>query len=486
MIKPQPLQAWLNAPKVFDDEAQRRVDLFNLIFRWGFVFLFITLLIWPLVANSPNSGQYFYISLSLLIGLFVTKLLSNQGWLDEASYLLAAVFWLTFSLAALKNPDGIVGTPFLAALTISPIIAGFVIGTKASMFTTLLNWGLGGYLTWVDLNDTVHSVAHFEEPLFRFLVLMIMVSVFPLIVYVWHHNLQDALEQVRVAEQAQAETAVYRLQNEQLEEAVKARTVDMENALVREQHLAEQLTHALEAETQLGELRSRIITVVSHEFRTPLSVIYSSTQMLHQYYDKLSQARREAAHQRIEEAIFYLNDLLKDVALVDQAQREGIQPTYQTFAFNELCQKLTERIRRESNQPQRVTFDYNATIETPVQTDLVLLEQIMGNLVSNALKFSGTHLPVNVHVWLDNTQLVIEVQDQGIGIPLHEQVKVFELFHRASNVDERQGLGLGLFIVQAISKIMQGRVALVSQGRGQGATFQVYLPLQPELELVAV
>ncbi len=485
MITPQRFQTWLNAPNVSDEKDRRQVYLFNLVFRWGTVFLLLTLLVWPFVADSPNAKQYFYISFSLITGLFITKLLLNHGWVNGAGYLLAAVFWLAFSVAALRNPDGLVSTPFLAAVTIAPIVAGFAVGTKASIFATLLNWGLGGYLTWGDLHDAARSAIFFEEPLFRYLVLMIMVSVFPLIIYVWQRNLQDALEQVRVTKQARAETAAYRLQNEELEGAVKARTADLEKSLARERHLAEQLTQALETETQLGELRSRIITVVSHEFRTPLSVIYSSTQLLHKYYDKLPQARRDAAHQRIEEAIFYLNDLLKDVTLVEQAQRERIQPAYQTFAFNELCQKLSEAIMRESNQPQRVSFAYAATVAAPVQTDLMLLEQIAGNLVSNALKYSGTTSPVQVRFWFHEAQFVVEVQDQGIGVPLPEQEKVFELFYRASNVDERRGLGLGLFIVQAISKMMQGHVTLLSQGQGHGATFQVYLPLLPEPELIA-
>ena len=106
----------------------------------------------------------------------------------------------------------------------------------------------------------------------------------------------------------------------------------------------------------------------------------------------------------------------------------------------------------------------------------------MRSLVSNGLKYSEKASPVQVHLWLEETQLIVEVQDQGIGVPLHEQTKVFDLFYRANNVDERRGLGLGLFIVQTISKMMQGRVTLVSQGQGQGTNIQVSLPLLPMLD----
>lgn len=480
----QRLQAWLNAPEVLNEEKRRQVYITNLVFKWGVIFLSITLLLWPLIADSPNAERYFYISISLVVGLFVIKFMLNRGWVDEAGHVLAAVFWIAFLLPALTYPDGMFGTPFLAAVTISPIVAGFIVGTRASIFITVLNWILGGYLTYLDINDATRRMIYFEEPIVRYLALMMVASVFPLIVYVWHRNLRDALAQVHVTEQAKAETAVYRLQNESLEEAVKARTIDLENALTREKYLAEQLKQALAAETQLGELQSRIITVVSHEFRTPLAVIHSSAELLQHYYDKLSKERKAAAHQRIGEAVFYLNDLLKGVNLVGQAQRERIQPVYQTYSFNELCHRLKDELLFEINQPKRIQFEYVPTIETALQTDFTLLTQIVSNLVSNGLKYSEISSPVQVHLWLDGPQLVIEVQDQGIGIPLQEQDKIFELFYRASNVDERRGLGLGLFIVQAVSKMMQGQVAFVSQEYGQGSTFQICLPLAPVSELL--
>ena len=154
-----------------------------------------------------------------------------------------------------------------------------------------------------------------EGPIYRYLALMIMASVFPLIVYLWHRNLRDALNHVRLSEQAQAETAAYRVQNEALEAAVATRTSALEESLSREQQMAEKLALALELETELGELQSRIITVVSHEFRTPLSVINSSSELLQKFYDRLPEDRREAAHVRIKDSVFYLNDLLKDVTI---------------------------------------------------------------------------------------------------------------------------------------------------------------------------
>jgi signal transduction histidine kinase len=478
----QRVRAWLEAPEVFGEETLRQVSFFNQIFKWGVVFLVATLMVYPFAANARNATQYLSISLILLGGLFVSKLMLNRGWISVAGYLITMVFWLTFVGAALLSPDRMASTSFLAAVTIAPILAGFIHGTKASVLVTLLNWGVGAYLTWLDVTDITRNVAYYEEPLFRYFALMIMVSVFPLIVYVWHRNLHDTVASVRLSQQAQAETAAYRRQNVALEEAVTTRTSALEESLVREQQMAEKLALALESETQLGELQSRIITVVSHEFRTPLAVINSSSELLQQFYDRLSEERREAAHRRISESVFYLHDLLKDVTMVDKAQRAMIRPSYKTYPFSDLCQKLTQQLLREVNDAKRINFRFASNLENPIQTDLTLLKQVMANLISNSLKYSENDTEVQVHFSLDSTELFIEVQDQGIGVPVHEQARIFELFYRASNVDERRGLGLGLFIVQAISQMMQGTVCLHSGGEGQGALVEVRFPVIPNLD----
>ncbi|MAT97427.1 MAG: hypothetical protein CL608_09820 [Anaerolineaceae bacterium] len=476
------LQSWFDSPLFPNEEEKtRQAYLINLIIKAGLMLLISALVILPWLSTPGTFARFLFAVVSLSCSLLLSNVLLHRGRVREAGYFFTAVFWLVFVTITLFGEEGLTGTPFLSAIVLTPLIAGFVSGTRASVIITFLNWVLGAVLVWWELSGRIPIAAPYK-PHIQYFAYVFMFSALPLLVYLWRRNFDEAVEQMRAVDLAEQEMAAYRMQNEALEEAVKIRTTDLEQSLARERHLAEQLTQALEAETQLGQLRSRIITIVSHEFRTPLSVIYSSTQLLRDYHDKLPQVRRDAAHQRVEEAVFYLNDLLKDVTLVDQAQRERLKPTFQTFAFNDLCQKLMDIIMREFNQPQRVTFNYADSVETPVQTDLVLLEQIVRNLVSNGLKYSEKTLPIQVDLWLEETQFVLAVQDQGIGVPLHEQAKIFELFYRASNVDERRGLGLGLFIVQAISKMMQGRVVLVSSGTGQGATFQVYLPLVPDLD----
>ncbi|GJM41930.1 MAG: hypothetical protein DHS20C20_22120 [Ardenticatenaceae bacterium] len=462
-----------------DEEKTRQAYLINLIAVTGMILVGVIGLVLPWVLEESSLSQFVFAIITVFLSLLIAKFaFLNLERVREAGFFLTAILWVIFVLIIFWGDEGLAGTPFIGAVALTPLMAGFVSGVRASVIITVLNWIIGAILAWMEMTGVI-SIGTTYDPPTRYLSTMMIVSAFPLLVYMWRRNFVEALEQMRVVEQAQAETAAYRHQNELLEEAVATRTSALEESLEREQHMAEKLALALESETELGELQSRIITVVSHEFRTPLSVINSSSELLGQFYDRLPQERREAAHLRIRESVFYLNDLLKDVTLVDKAQRATIRPSYQPFTFSDLCQKLTRQLLREVSDPQRIKCHFVQGIETTVQTDINLLQQIVANFISNSLKYSDKAIDVNF--WLDAHYLYIEVKDQGIGVPRQDQARIFELFYRASNVNERRGLGLGLFIVQAISKLLQGRVTLTSEGEGQGATVEVRLPLLPQL-----
>ena len=477
------LRTWLEPP-VFPNEAEKthQAYLITLIIWAGFFILTLVSVILTWLITTTSFARSLLAVLTILACMIISKALLNRGRVQETGLFITAVLWITFAWITLNGKGGLTGIPFLGAVALTPLIAGFVSSSRASVIITGLNWLLGIIVVWLEMTGRVPSGDYL--PLGRYFALMVMFSSFPLLVFLWRRNFEAAIARVRAVEQAERETAAYRLQNETLEAAVKVRTNALEESLQREQHLAEKLAVALELETQLGQLQSRIITVVSHEFRTPLSVINSSAELLHRFYDKMPEEKREAAHRRIRESIFYLHDLLKDVTLVDQAQRSQIRPSYQTISFNTLCQQLTERVQQELNKPDRLAFEFGKQIETPIQVDLTLLQQIITNLIANALKYSADDKVVRVRYWLDKSQVVIEVQDEGIGIPLHEQSKVFELFYRASNVDEKRGLGLGLFIAQAITRLMQGTLEVQSLGEGLGTTFIIRLPILPDIERV--
>lgn len=254
------------------------------------------------------------------------------------------------------------------------------------------------------------------------------------------------------------------------------RTAELEDSLNREQQLASEVAFALQREEELNKLRSKMITTISHEFRTPLTVINNSTSLLDKYYDRLSDSKREEQYQRIRQSIFYLTDLLQGVSLVESTQNRTVRPRQELIQFGQLCERLTVELRQETADPPNLKIDVNGDTKIPLALDYYLLKQIVSNLLTNALKYTQTHLPVNLHIVLDR-DLKLTVADQGIGIPESEKEKVWEPFYRGSNVTAHSGLGLGLYVVKQLLEPMAGKITLSDNPVG-GTIFTIKLPLK--------
>lgn len=252
-------------------------------------------------------------------------------------------------------------------------------------------------------------------------------------------------------------------------------------AFAREQVLMAELERAYQRETELSQLKSKIISTVSHEFRTPLTIIENSTGLLTDYADRLPIDRREKHRQIVRDTVFYLTDLLQDVALVEQ-QSQGIKLDFSRLAFADLCRRLARDIVQSINQPANLTFQFDAEEARPVDVDYVHFRQVLLNLVSNALKYSPPDKTATV-TFRYEMELVIVVADQGKGIPADDLPHIWEMFYRGHNVETQRGLGLGLHIARQLLTAMGGTIAVRSAGEDQGATFTVRLPLtQPAAE----
>lgn len=261
------------------------------------------------------------------------------------------------------------------------------------------------------------------------------------------------------------------------------KTAELENSLIREQQLASEVAYALQREEELNKLRSKMITTISHEFRTPLTVINNSTSLLDKYYDRLSDSKREEQYHRIRQSIFYLTDLLQGVSLVESTQNRAVRPRQEMIQFGQLCRQLTAELKQETADPPNLKIDVNGNETTPLILDYYLLKQVMLNLLTNALKYSPSHLPVQLHIAL-STNLILTITDQGIGIPESEKEKVWELFYRGSNVDVHSGLGLGLYVVKQLLEPMAGTITLSDNPAG-GTIFTVKLPIKQIAESLA-
>lgn len=281
-------------------------------------------------------------------------------------------------------------------------------------------------------------------------------------------ELEQELDAVR------REAAISKRLAVELERQVEQRTTDLRASLDRETHLSQELESALVHEVELQRLKTHIINTASHEFRTPLSIISLSMEMLCDHLEKLSPAKRIHYRERVREQILYLTDMLQDIFTINTSN--DVTPEYAPYRFSDFCRQLEQTLFSELQQTTGITFIY------PDQPDRLLIDfqivkRILFNLLVNAIKFSETDTPIQVYCEHTRQALLIRVVDQGIGIPLDEQTKIFELFYRGSNVEERRGLGLGLSIVQKLTTALNGKVTASSRGPNQGSTFYISLPI---------
>lgn len=239
-----------------------------------------------------------------------------------------------------------------------------------------------------------------------------------------------------------------------------------------------QLTTALEKEKELGELKGRFVSTASHEFRTPLTTILSSTEILRYYDAKLSQRKKEEIFERIESAVKRMTMLLNEVLLVAKAQAGKLEFKPEWLNLTKVCEAVLEEFQLSLSDKHTLQFVNPTEEELFGWADEQLLRQVLDNLLSNALKYSpdGGLVKLTLSGWPQG-EVKFEVRDQGIGIPLEDQAHLFEDFHRARNVATIAGTGLGLAIVKQAVELHHGTVAVASEV-GLGTTFTVILPLK--------
>lgn len=233
------------------------------------------------------------------------------------------------------------------------------------------------------------------------------------------------------------------------------------------------LTAALENEKELNELKTRFISMVSHEFRTPLTTIQLSANTLQQYMDHLDAAKREMRFQNIHNQINHMVTLLDDVLVIGRAESGRLDYRPEQLDIVMFCQTIVEDFKNASPGVDLI-FEHEADIGS-IEADPTLLRYILTNLLSNAVKYSRGQGVVALRLRYDNGFLVMEVEDNGIGIPKRDQAKLFQPFHRASNVNGIEGTGLGLLVTHHAVDAHSGKLAFQSEV-GVGTTFSVHLP----------
>jgi PAS domain S-box-containing protein len=236
----------------------------------------------------------------------------------------------------------------------------------------------------------------------------------------------------------------------------------------------EEIRQAIEQEKKLSELKSRFVTMASHEFRTPLTSIMSSSELLEHYGSKWNEAKKLTHLHRIQSSVKHMTSLLNDVLLLGKVEAGKLQLQPTQIDLSEFCQELVEEIQLTS-QTHQIIFQVECSLEFTVCMDEKLLRHIINNLISNAIKYSPEGDRVIFELICQSEEATFRVQDFGIGIPIEEQDRLFDSFHRGANVGSIPGTGLGLPIVKRAVDLHGGTI-LVESKVGVGTIFTVVLP----------
>lgn len=249
--------------------------------------------------------------------------------------------------------------------------------------------------------------------------------------------------------------------NDGLEQAVVQRTAQLTEAIEQLELSKEELSKLLEREKELNELKSRFVSMASHEFRTPLSTILSSAYLLNKVKIIEDESRREAHLNRIISSVKMLTDILNDFLSVGKIEEGKIYVRITEFNLPVFVADALDELRNNLKRGQEII--YNHTGDDVVELDSVLVKHIIMNLVSNASKFSPEDAPIEIATNNGSNTISLSVKDHGIGIPAEDQKHLMERFFRGSNVSNIQGTGLGLHIVARYSELMNGSISCISE-----------------------
>ncbi|THU30727.1 PAS domain S-box protein [Niastella caeni] len=279
---------------------------------------------------------------------------------------------------------------------------------------------------------------------------------------------------VRQQKELEKVTSDIRKLNMGLEAKVEERTVILKEALMKLEQSQKELSEALDKERELHEIKSRFVSMASHEFRTPLSTVLSSASLLAKYTGVDDQEKRNKHINRIKESVKHLNDILEDFLSLGKLDEGKVVAHYSECNLQELIHETTEEMKGLLKNGQE--FIYEHTGNTIVHTDKKLLKNILINLITNAIKFSNEDSAITINSTANSEKAEISVIDKGIGIPPADQEHLFSSFFRGKNATNIQGTGLGLHIVKRYLDLLNGEVYLQSK-LNEGTNISFIIPV---------
>ena len=292
-----------------------------------------------------------------------------------------------------------------------------------------------------------------------------------------------------ITERKRAEEALKRSEEQlmvyasELEKKVQSRTEDLNstiNALEKEIHVRkkaeEEAQKALGRERELNELKSKFVSIASHEFRTPLSTVMSSASLIQQYNQR-KEADKVSKHvQRIKSSVNHLTSILNDFLSLGKLEEGRIDVVKEAVSVSDFLGEVEEEIASNLRPGQHLKISCSDGLQQ-VYSDTRILRNILFNLISNASKYSDAGKTIYISSVQDENGVFFIIRDEGIGIPAEDQKHMFDRFFRASNAGNVQGTGLGLNIVKRYVELLGGNISFSSEF-GKGSIFTVWIPLR--------
>ena len=324
---------------------------------------------------------------------------------------------------------------------------------------------------------------------------------FPVEISLSHTNINDQVFSMAfitdISERKKAENALKKSEVQlieyaaELEKKVQSRTealnrsvkslekvnIDLQQQILVRQQAEEETRKALEKERELNELKSKFVSIASHEFRTPLSAILSSTSLIKQYRERGELTKVDKHIDRVKTSVNHLTSILNDFLSLGKLEEGRVEVMPETILLSSFFEEIKEEVKPTLKEGQQLIIDL-ANPAKEISTDPKVLRNILFNLISNASKYSDTGKKIRLGGTFARGLVTIKVHDEGIGIPTSEVKHIFDRFFRASNASNIQGTGLGLNIVKRYTDLLDGTITFKSE-ENKGSVFTITLPQQP-------
>jgi len=254
-----------------------------------------------------------------------------------------------------------------------------------------------------------------------------------------------------------------------LEEEVEKRTIWLKETVAALEEAKEEVSQSLEKEKELGQLKSRFVSMASHEFRTPLSAIQLSASLIDKYAQPFDNPNIGKHVKRIKNAVGNLTTILNDFLSLEKLEAGKVEPSFASFDVVKLSEEITEEMQVIAKENQNIIYQHTGTTSN-IHLDGNLLKNCIINLIGNAIKYSGENTFIEFNTEVTENDCIVTIKDNGIGIPEADQKHLFEAFFRAHNTGNIPGTGLGLNIVGRYVNLMNGKIDFESNVN-KGTTF---------------